>query len=101
MSHLTLGDTLTPLIHRLAECGPNRNRLWRMGMHNRLGDATRTIADPTDFPLWSLPVKPGSTHDATTAREHCLGVCRPAAAAGLPPRADRTTKELAGYAPRS
>lgn len=34
-------------------------------------------------------MEPGSTHDLTAAREHCLGALYPAAAQGLPSLADK------------
>lgn len=49
----------------------------------------QVIADPTGFPLWASPVEPGSTHDITAAREHCLGALYLAAATGMPTLADK------------
>jgi len=31
------------------------------------------LADPGGFPVWSSEVQPGSVHDITAARAHCLG----------------------------
>lgn len=49
----------------------------------------QVIADPTGFSLWCSPVAPGSTHDRTAAREHCLAALHPRAVAGLPTLADK------------
>lgn len=42
------------------------------------------LADPAGFPVWSSKVEPGSTHDITTARMHCLGALYKTAAEGVP-----------------
>ncbi len=47
------------------------------------------LADPTGFPVWSSPVEPGSTHDITAARTHCLGALYKSAADGVPTLADK------------
>lgn len=49
----------------------------------------QVIAVLTGFPLWSSPVEPGSTHDITADRTHCLEALYPAAAVGLPTLADK------------
>ncbi len=46
------------------------------------------VADPPGFPVWSAPVEPGSVHDITAARGHCLGALYAAAGRGLPTLAD-------------
>ncbi len=39
--------------------------------------------------MWSSPVEPGSVHDLTAARTHCLGALYKAAADGVPTLADK------------
>ena len=88
LPYVTLDGTLIST-DRLAERGANGHHLWHSGKHKRFGGNIQVIADPTGFPLWTSPVEPGSTHDLSTARAHCLGALYPAAAAGLPTLADK------------
>lgn len=85
---LTLDGTLIPT-DRLAGRTEKGNHLWYSGKHKHFGGNIQVIADPTGFPLWCSPVEPGSTHDITAARTHCLGGLYPMAAAGLPTLADK------------
>lgn len=39
--------------------------------------------------MWSSPVEPGSVHDLTAAREHCLGALYKSAADGVQTLADK------------
>jgi DDE superfamily endonuclease len=63
--------------------------LWYSGKHHHHGGNVQVLTDPTGFPVWTSPVEPGSTHDITAARHHCLAMLYPAAAAGLPTLADK------------
>ncbi|WP_419720591.1 transposase family protein [Kocuria marina] len=83
LSYLTLDGTLIPT-DRVVERTEAGNDAWYSGKHKRFGGNIQVIADPSGFPLWTSPVKPGPTHDITTTRAHCLGVFHPAAATGLP-----------------
>jgi len=47
------------------------------------------LADPGGFPVWSSEVGPGSTHDITAARAHCLGALYKATGEGLPTLTDK------------
>lgn len=47
------------------------------------------LADPRGFPVWSSEVEPGSVHDLTAARAHCLGALYKAAADALPTLTDK------------
>ncbi len=72
-SHMTLDGTLIE-IDRVDERDPDTgHHLWYSGRHKRQGADVQVIADPRGFPVWSSEVEPGSTHDITAAREHCLG----------------------------
>ncbi|PLC10759.1 hypothetical protein AUQ48_17055 [Kocuria flava] len=88
LPYLTLDGTLIPT-DRLAERTEAGNHAWYSGKHKSFGGNIQVISDPTGFPLWASPVEPGSTHDITAAREHCLGALYPAAATGLPTLADK------------
>lgn len=88
LSYLTLDGTLIPT-DRVAERTQKGNHLGYSGKHKRFGGNIQVIADPTGFPLWTSPVEPGSTHDITAAREHCLGALYPVAATGTPTLADK------------
>lgn len=88
LTYLTLDGTLIPT-DRVAERTKKGNHAWYSGKHKRFGGNIQVIADPTGFPLWTSPVEPGSTHDITVARKHCLGALYPMAAAGLPTLADK------------
>ncbi|MBN6812859.1 transposase family protein [Kocuria marina] len=87
LPYVTLEGTLIPT-DRVAERTEAGNHAWYSGQHKRFGDNVQVIADPTGFPLWTSPVEPGSTHDITAARAHCLGAPYPIAAKGLPTSAD-------------
>jgi hypothetical protein len=63
--------------------------LWYSGKHHHHGGNIQVVTDPTGFPVWTSPVEPGSTHDITAARTHCLGQLYAAASAGLPTLADK------------
>lgn len=73
----------------MAERTRKVNHQWYSGKHERFGDNVQVIADPTGFPLWVSPMEPGSTHDITAVREHCLGALHPVAATGIPTLADK------------
>lgn len=88
LPYVTLDGTLIPT-DRLAERTEAGNHAWYSGKHKRFGGNIQVLADPTGFPIWTSPVEPGSTHDITAARAHCLGALYPAAAAGLPTLADK------------
>lgn len=63
--------------------------LWYSGKRKRHGDNTQVLTDPTGFPVWTSPVKPGSIHDITAAHSLALPALHPAAAAGMPTLADK------------
>ncbi len=88
LAYLTLDGTLIPT-DRVAKRTGAGNHAWYSGKHKHFGGNIQVIADPTGFPLWTSPVEPGSTHDITAARKHCLGALYPMAAAGLPTLADK------------
>lgn len=88
LPYLTLDGTLIPT-DRVAERTEKGNHAWYSGKHKSFGGNIQVIADPTGFPLWTSPVEPGSTHDITAARAHCLGALYPAAATGTPTLADK------------
>lgn len=88
LPYLTLDGTLIPT-GRLAECTEAGNHAWYSGKLKRFGGNIQILTDPTRFPLWCSPVEPGSTHDITAAREHCLGTLYPRAAAWLSTLADK------------
>ncbi|WP_185301017.1 transposase family protein [Streptomyces finlayi] len=46
------------------------------------------LSAPDGTPLWVSDTEPGSVHDITAAREHCLPALYKAAADGLPTLAD-------------
>jgi hypothetical protein len=49
------------------------------------------LADPTDrLSVWSSEVEPGSVHDISAARAHCLGALYKSAAHGVPTLKTRT-----------
>jgi len=64
------------------------HHLWYSGKHKTQGGNVQIVADPAGFPVWSAPVEPGSVHDITAARAHCLGALYAAAGRGLPTLAD-------------
>ncbi len=87
-SHISLDGTLIE-IDRVAARSENGHHLWYSGKHKTQGGNIQIVADPAGFPVWSSPVEPGSTHDITAARAHCLGALYAAAGAGLPTLADK------------
>lgn len=87
-SHLTLDGTLIH-IDRVGERGENGHHLWYSGKHKTQGANVQILADPSGFPVWSSDVEPGSVHDITAAREHCLGALYKSAADGVPTLADK------------
>ena len=87
-SHLTLDGTLIE-IDRVGERTEEGNHRWYSGKHKMQGANVQIIADPGGFPVWSSEAEPGSVHDITAARAHCLGALYQAAADGLPTLADK------------
>ena len=87
-SHLTLDGTLIE-IDRVAQRNDKGHHLWYSGKHKMHGGNVQVLADPSGFPVWSSPVDPGSVHDITAARTHCLGALYKAAADGIPTLADK------------
>ena len=87
-SHLTLDGTLIE-IDRVNERNDRGHHLWYSGKHKTQGANVQILADPGGFPVWSSEVEPGSVHDITAARAHCLGALYKAAADGLPTLADK------------
>ena len=87
-SHLTLDGTLIEIdrVNERAEAG---HHLWYSGKHKTQGANVQILADPGGFPVWSSEVEPGSVHDITAARAHCLGALYKAAADGLPTLTDK------------
>ncbi len=87
-SHVTLDATLVEIdrVNERTEVGHHR---WYSGKHKTQGGNVQILADPAGFPVWSSEVEPGSTHDITAARMHCLGVLYKAAGEGLPTLADQ------------
>ena len=88
LPYVTLDGTSIPT-DRVAERTEAGNHAWYSGKHKRFGNSVPVIADPNGFPLWTSPVEPGSTHDITAARAHCLGALYPVAAKGLPTLIDK------------
>ncbi|MCI4674473.1 transposase family protein [Candidatus Mycolicibacterium alkanivorans] len=87
-SHLTLDGTLIE-IDRVNERTDEGHHLWYSGKHETQGGNVQILADPGGFPMWSSEVEPGSVHDITAARAHCLGALYEAAADGLPTLTDK------------
>ena len=87
-SHVTLDGTLIE-IDRVNERNEAGHHLWYSGKHKTQGGNVQILADPRGFPVWSSEVEPGSTHDITAARAHCLGALYKAAADGVPTLTDR------------
>ncbi len=87
-SHRVLDGTV---IHtdRVDERNEQGHHRWYSGKHKTLGGNVAILADPAGFPLWSSQVEPGSTHDITAARKHCLGALYQAAAQGIPTLTDK------------
>lgn len=86
--HLVLDGTLIH-IDRVGERNDDGHHLWYSGKHQIQGGNVQILADPTGFPVWSSEVEPGSTHDITAARAHCLGALYKSAADGVPTLADK------------
>ncbi len=87
-SHVSLDGTLIE-IDRVARRNEHGHHLWYSGKHKTQGGNVQIVADPAGFPVWSAPVEPGSVHDITAARAHCLGALYAAAGRGLPTLADK------------
>ncbi|MBO0885573.1 MAG: transposase family protein [Mycobacterium sp.] len=87
-SHLTLDGTLIET-DRVEERNDEGHHLWYSGKHKHQGGNVQILADPSGFPVWSSEVEPGSTHDITAARAHCLGALYKLAADGVPTLADK------------
>ena len=70
--YLILDGTLIPTdrVRTPSEAG---NDLWYCGQHHIHGGNVQFLATPNGYPLWTSAVTPGSLHDITAAREHCLG----------------------------
>jgi hypothetical protein len=87
-SHVSLDGTLIE-IDRVGERNDKGHHLWYSGKHKTQGGNVQVLADPAGFPVWSSPVEPGSVHDLTSARTHCLGALYKAAADGVPTLSDK------------
>ena len=88
-SHLSVDGTLIET-DRVDERDPDTgHHLWYSGKHKRHGGNVQILADPRGFPVWSSEVEPGSVHDLTAARAHCLGALYKTAADGVPTLADK------------
>jgi hypothetical protein len=74
--YLILDGTLIPT-DRLRTPNEKGNDLWYSGKHHCHGGNIQFLATPDGYPLWTSPVTPGSLHDITAAREHCLGALFP------------------------
>ena len=95
-SHVTLDGTLIEIdrVNERTDEGHHLrtdegHHLWYSGEHKTQGGNVQILADPGGFPVWSSEVEPGSVHDITAARMHCLGALYKAAADGLPTLADK------------
>jgi hypothetical protein len=87
-SHVSVDGTLIE-IDRVGERTEQGHHLWYSGKHRRQGGNVQIVADPRGFPVWSSPVEPGSVHDLTAARKHCLGALYRSASVGVPTLADK------------
>ena len=87
-SHLTLDGTLIE-IDRVNERTEAGRQLWYSGKRKTQGANIQILADPAGFLVWSSEVEPGSVHDITAARAHCLGALYKAASEGLPTLTDK------------
>jgi hypothetical protein len=87
-SQVTWDETLIA-IDRINERNEARNHRWYSGKHKTQGGNVQILADPGGFPVWSSEVEPGSVHDITAARAHCLGALYKAAADRVPTLADK------------
>ncbi len=74
---------------RVAARAERGHHLWYSGKHHAFGGSVQVLADSTGFSLWVSPVRPGSTHDLTAARELVLPTLCPHAVRGLPVLADK------------
>jgi hypothetical protein len=83
-----LDGTLAPTDQVAARAEREHHR-WYSGKHHAFGGSVQVLADSTGFPLWVSPVRPGSTHDLTAAREMVLPALYPHAVRGLPVLADK------------
>lgn len=86
--YLCLDGTLI-LTDRVAQRAPAGHHQWYSGKHHAFGGTVQVLSDPSGFPLWISPVRPGSTHDLTAARELVLPALYPYTARGLPVLADK------------
>lgn len=87
-SHLSLDGTLIET-DRVAQRNDKGHHLWYSGKHKTQGGNVQILADPAGFPVWSSEVEPGSVHDITAARSHCLGALYKSASDGVPTLADK------------
>lgn len=87
-SHLLLDGTLIH-IDRVGERSDEGHHLWYSGKHKTQGGNLQILADASGFPVWSSEVEPGSTHDITAARAHCLRGLYKTAADGIPTLTDK------------
>ncbi|UQX11257.1 transposase family protein [Candidatus Mycobacterium methanotrophicum] len=87
-SHVTLDGTLIA-IDRVDERNEAGHHRWYSGKHKTQGGNVQILADPGGFPVWSSEAEPGSVHDITAARAHCLGALYKSAADGVPTLADK------------
>ena len=87
-SHLVLDGTLIR-IDRVNERNDVGHHRWYSGKHKTQGGNVQILADPTGFPVWSSEVEPGSVHDISAARAHCLGALYKSAADGVPTLTDK------------
>ena len=87
-SHLVLDGTLIR-IDRVNERNDDGHHRWYSGKHKAQGGNVQILADPTGFPMWSSEVEPGSVHDISAARAHCLGALYKSAADGVPTLTDK------------
>ncbi len=71
-SHVTLDATLVE-IDRLNERTQVGHHRWYSGKHKTQGGNVPDTGRPRGVLVWSSEVTPGSTHDITAARMHCLG----------------------------
>lgn len=87
-SHVDLDGTLIPTT-RISTKGASGHDLWYSGKHKQHGANVQVVCDPTGYPVWVSPGEPGSTHDITAARTHCLSALYAAAARGLKTLCDK------------
>lgn len=92
------------LIHtdRVATRAEAGHQLRSSGKHKTQGANVQIVADPTGFPVWSSPVKPGSVHDLTAAAPTASAPSTPPPRPGYPPWLTRaTTAPTPASIPRS